>query len=111
MASMFKENWSKVRITNRLHVYMLLIVEKEIRGGIYHAIHRCAKANNKYTKHCDENEESLFLEYLDANNMYGWAMPEPLPVNGFDWMEVLSKIGEDFIKTMMKIVIKDIYLI
>ena len=49
-------------------------------------------------KNYDENKESSFLEYLDANNLYGWAMSEPLPVNGFDWMEDLSKIDEDFIK-------------
>ena len=43
-------------------VHMLLMVEKGIRGGIYHAIHRFAKANNKYKKNYDENEESSFLE-------------------------------------------------
>ena len=59
---------------------MLLTVEKGIRGGIYHAINRYAKANNKYMKNYDENGESLFLEYLDANKLYGWAMSEPLPV-------------------------------
>ena len=47
---------------------MLLMVEKGIRGGICHAIHRYSKANNKYTKNYDENEEFSFLEYLDANN-------------------------------------------
>ena len=62
-------------------------------------------------KDYDENEKSSFLEYLDANNSYGFAMSEPLPVNGFEWMQDLSKIDEDFIKkTMIKIVIKDIYL-
>ena len=81
---------------------MLLMVEKGIRGGICHAIHRYAKANNKYMKNYDENEESLFLEYLDANNLYGFAMSEPLPVNGFKWMEDLSKIDEDFIKNYDK---------
>ena len=86
------------------------MVEKGISGGISHAIQRYAKANNKYMKNYDENEESSFLEYLDANNLYGWAMSEPLPVNGFDWMEDLSKIDQDFIKTTMKIAIKDIYL-
>ena len=63
---------------------MLLIVENGIRGGICHVIHRYAKANNKYMKIYDENEESSFLEYLDANNFYGWAMSEPLPVSDFD---------------------------
>ena len=50
------------------------MVEKRIRGEIFHAIHRYAKENNKYMKYYDENKESLFLEYLDANNLYGWAI-------------------------------------
>ena len=65
-------------------VDMLLMVEKGIKRGICHVIHRYAKANNKYTKNYDENEEFSFLEYLDANNLYGWAKSEPLPVDGFD---------------------------
>ena len=47
------------------------MVEKGIRGGICHAIHRYAKANNKYMKSYDESEESSFLEHLDTNNLYG----------------------------------------
>ena len=70
---------------------MLLIVEKEIRGEICHAIHRYAKANNKYMKDYNKDEEESFLEYLDANNLYGGAMSEPLPVDSFDWVEDLSK--------------------
>ena len=61
-------------------------------------MHRYAKANNKYMKDYDENKESSFLEYLDANNVYGWAMSEALPVDGSDWIKDLSKIDEDFIK-------------
>ena len=53
---------------------MLLIVEKGIRGGICNSIHRYAKANNKYMKNYDKDMESSDLEYLDANNLYGWAM-------------------------------------
>ena len=49
---------------------MLLMVEKGIRGGICHAIHRYAKANNKYMKNYDENNDSWFLEYLDATIYY-----------------------------------------
>ena len=65
---------------------MLLMVEKGIRGGICHAIQRYAKANNKYMKNYDEDNDSSFLEYLDANNLYGWAMSEPQPVNGFKFV-------------------------
>ena len=36
--------------------------------------------------------------YLDANNLYGWAMPQKLPVNGFEWVEDLSEFKEDLIK-------------
>ena len=81
-------------------VDILLMVEKGIRGGICHAIHRYAKANNKYMKDYNKDEEESFLEYLDANNLYGWAMSEPLPVDGFNWIKDLSKIDEDFIKKL-----------
>ena len=64
--------------------------------------HRYAKANNEYMKNYDENNDSSFLEYLDANNLYGWAMSEPQPVNGLEWLEDLSKIDEDFIKNYDK---------
>ena len=50
---------------------MLLMVEEGIRGGICHSIHRHAKANNKYMKNYDKNEESSYIQYLDANNLYG----------------------------------------
>ena len=53
---------------------MLLMVEKGIRGGIYHSVNRYGEANNKYMKNYDKNKESLYLEYWDVNNIYGWAM-------------------------------------
>ena len=60
------------------------MVEQGIRGGICHAIHRYFEVNNKYMKNYDKNQESPFVEYLDANNLYGLAMSQPLPVDGFD---------------------------
>ena len=66
---------------------MLLMVEEGIRGGICHSIHRYAKANNKYMKNYNSNEESSYIQYLDANNLYGWAMSKKLPVNGFKWLD------------------------
>ena len=77
---------------------MLLMVEEGIRDGICHAIHRYAKANNKYMKNYDNNEESLYIQYLGANNLYGWAMSQKLPLNGFKWLEDTSRINEEFIK-------------
>ena len=89
---------------------MLLMIEKWIRGGICQATHMYVKANNKYMKNYDKNNESSYIEYLDANNLYGWAMSQKLPINGFKWVKRLSKFNEDFIKNMMKIVIKDVFL-
>ena len=66
---------------------MLLMVEEGIRRGICHSIHRCAKANNKYIKNYNNNEESSYIQYLDANNLYGWAMAKKLPANGFKWTD------------------------
>ena len=53
-------------------------------------------------KNYDENNDYSFLEYLDANNLYGWAMPEPLRFNCFEWLEDLSKIDKDLIKNYDK---------
>ena len=55
---------------------MLLMVEEGMRGGIGHSVHRHAKANNKYMENYVKNEESSCIQYLDANNLYGWAMSQ-----------------------------------
>ena len=68
---------------------MLLMIEKGIRGGIVQAIMRYAKANNKYMRDkYDPTEESSYLQYLDANNLYGWAMSQYMPTGGFKWVDI-----------------------
>ena len=77
---------------------MLLMVEEGISGGMCHAINRYAKANNKYMKNYDKKEESSYIQYLDANNLYGWAMSQKLPVSGFKWEKNMPKFTKEFIK-------------
>ena len=64
---------------------MLLTVEKGIRGGICHVIHRYPEANNKCMKNYNKNKDLLYLMYLDANNLYRRAMSQKLPVDDFKW--------------------------
>ena len=65
---------------------MHLMIEKGIRGGISTITHRHAKANNKYLKDFDPTKESSYVVYLDANNLYGWAMSQYLPTSEFRWL-------------------------
>ena len=67
---------------------MLMMFEQGIRGGISHISKRYAEANNKYMKDFDESKPSTFIQYLDANNLYGWAMTQKLPTHGFKWINV-----------------------
>ena len=71
---------------------------KRTRGGICHAMHRFAKANNKYMKNYDKSKETLYLMYLGANNLCGWAMSQRLHVGSFKWKKNIHKFDEDFIK-------------
>ena len=79
---------------------MLLMVEKGIRGGISMISNRYGEANNKYMgKSFNKNKPSKYIQYLDANNLYGTAMSMKLPTHGFKWMssgelETLFEIQE-----------------
>ena len=67
------------------------MVEEGRRGGICHSIHRYVRANNKYMKNYDKDKESSYIQYLDANNLYGWARSQKLPVNDFKWGMMYQK--------------------
>ena len=66
---------------------MLLMFERGIRGGITQSVHRWAAANNPYMEEYGSNKPMKCLQYLDANNLYGWAMSQPLPTGEFKWIK------------------------
>ena len=87
---------TKVKLDLLTNIYMLLMVEKGIRVGICHAIHRYVEANNKYMEDYDKNKESLYLKYWYVNNIYGWAMLQMLVVGCFDWIQNTSQFSKPF---------------
>ena len=80
--------YTKIELDPITDVNMLQMIESGIRGGYSGVLgKRYVKANNKYLKDYNEKEKSNYLLYLDANNLYGWAMCQPLPTNDFQWEE------------------------
>ena len=73
---------------------MYLFVEKGLRGGISMVSHRHATANNQYMENYNNEEPTSFIKYLDANNLYGWAMSQPMPRGGFQWVNYTDQILE-----------------
>ena len=65
---------------------MFQFIEKGLRGGISYIANRYGEANNKYMKDYNKKKPSKYIMYLDANNLYGWAMSQYLPTGGFRWM-------------------------
>jgi hypothetical protein len=78
---------------------MLELIENNMRGGISMISTRYAKANNKYMKDYNPKDPSSYIMYLDANNLYGWAMSQPLPVGNYEW-EKAEDFNEDSIKNL-----------
>ena len=72
---------TKIKLYLLTDIDLLLKVDKGIRVATYHAIHRHAKANNKYMKDFDKNKELSYLKYCDVNKLCGWAMSRKLSVN------------------------------
>ena len=77
---------------------MLLLFEKGIRGGICEAITKYKKADNKDMENYDKVKGSSSLMYVNANNLYHYAMSKKLPTGDFQWIEDTSIFTEDYIK-------------
>ena len=100
---------TKAEIETFTDIDMTLMTEKGIRGGLTQVVKKHAVANNKYLPDYDNTKKSVFLQYLDANNLYGFALCKKLRLNRYKWVDI-SMITEEFIKIMMKKMILDIYL-
>ena len=75
-----------IKLELMVDIDMFQFIEKGMRGGISYIVNRYGKANNVYKKQYDEKAPSKYLMYLDANNLYGWAMSQYLPTGNFKWM-------------------------
>ena len=93
---------TNIKLELMTDIDMFQFIEKGMRGGISYIANRYGKANNKYMKEYDEKAHSKYIMYLDANNLYGWAMSQYLPTGGFKWLTEkqinkinLAKYNED----------------
>ena len=92
-----------IRLELLLDPDMLLMFERGIRGGITQSVHRWAAANNpcmgsKY----DKSKPIKYLQYLDANNLYGWTMSQPLPTGEFRWIELGDRNPKTIVEELVE---------
>ena len=77
---------TNIKLELMVDIDMFQFIEKGMRGGISYIGNRYGKGNNKYMKSYDKTKPLKYIMYLDANNLYGWAMSQYLPTGGFRWM-------------------------
>ena len=89
---------TEVKLELLTDINMVLMFEKGTRGGISQAIQRYATANNKYMPNFNPKQIIFYLMYLDANNLYGYAMIKKIPIDSFKQIDDLEKFTSEFIK-------------
>lgn len=82
------------------HKDMYLFCEKAVRGGISMIPGRYSKANHKGLEEYDPTQASKFIYYFDANNLYGWAMSQPMPVGNYSWIHEPHTVTAEWIDTL-----------
>ena len=94
--ALFKHTGAELELLTDYEMH--LFIERGIRGGISMASKRHAVANNPLTSGYDPEKPPNHIIYLNANNLYGWAMCKPMPVRNFTWSDKI--LGEDDIMRM-----------
>src|SRR5436190_19020355 len=79
--------YTGIKIQHIQDVPTLYFFEKGVRGGIVQCVKRFSEPNNKYFDTFDPDKPSTYLYYIDANNLYGWAMSKPLPYGDLEWVK------------------------
>ncbi|XP_065364524.1 uncharacterized protein LOC135957667 [Calliphora vicina] len=90
---------TEIKLDLLTDIEMIRFLQKGIRGGIVQCSQRYSSANNKYLSDYDEKLPSKYLTYLDANNLYGWAMSEALPEGKFEWLTDIDNFSLETIPT------------
>ena len=88
---------TKVKLELLTDKEVVVMVEKGIRGGLTQVVKKHAVANHKYLPNYDSSKKSVFLQYLDANILYGYVMNEKLLLDGYEW-DNIDKFTSDFVK-------------
>ena len=78
--------FTKVELDTIHDIDIYQFLERGIRGGISMISHRYAEANNSHLSHFNPDKPSTYITYQDANNLYGYAMVQSLPMGDFQWL-------------------------
>ena len=92
---------TRVKLESLTDSEMYLFYERGIRGGQSVIFGKYAEANNKYMKYYDDNQETSYISYVDANNLYGWAMVKKLPCGDFKWYDSNNKRLKEWIEFIL----------
>ena len=78
-----------------IHFY----IERVKKGGICDVIKRYSKVNNLDCPDYDPTKETIYINYIDMNNLYGYAMCKYLPYGGFEFIEVTDDTIKEALTT------------